>query len=255
MPNDCIIAISRGKNKGKKCKDVKTICRHQKNKCAKCGEIFSYKHTLTAHSRICVNECKRKKVLVIKKPNMMERLSTLEQRNRDLEFKVEKVEQQPRVNNIMVIGNDFFEELVTKFGGKDAAVDFLTLAATSGKAIDVIDKLYLEGKDPMAYPIACRDDDHFRFRRLEGEKVIDDQGGTMIGDLMMDRLCNAFLMAANELISKHVEEGESNPSALHAQAQVQRSISSVCDKRNIVYQLAAATHNSNHPFFRDEDDE
>jgi hypothetical protein len=252
MPNDCIITISRGKNKGKMCSEVHNICRHQKNVCLLCGEQFSYKHTLTAHTRQCYNDgFQRTKVVVIKKPDLLERISTLEKRNRVLEDKVKKVEKQPRINNIMVIGNDFFQELVTKIG-KDSAVEFLTLAATSGKAIDVIDKLYLEGKDPMSYPIACRNDDHFRFRRLDGEKVVDDRGGAIIGDIMMNQLCNAFLMAANELISKHVECGEdSDPTVLR---NVQQNISSICDKSNIVYQLAAATNNSSHPFFRDDDD-
>lgn len=269
MPNNCIITISRGKNKGKSCKDVNVICRHQQNVCPNCGEHFSYKHTYIVHAKSCGDQeahnlmssaissspsrsDRKKKVNVIKKSDLLERITSLEQRNRDLEDKVDKVEKQPRINNIMVIGTDLFQELAAKIG-KDNAVEFLTCSATSGKAIDVIDKLYLEGKDRDAYPIACRDQSHFRYLSKEN-KVVDDMGGSRIGDMMLDRLRNAFLMAANELITKHVEnnDAESNPEHF---MNVQRNIDTVCDKNIIVYQLAEATSNSSHPFFRDEEEQ
>lgn len=255
MPNTCTISISRGKNKGKICKDVNAICRHERNVCPNCGEQFSYKHTLVAHGKTC-HKAKKKRVQVqiVKKPDLLERISTLEQRNRDLEDKVDKVEKQPRINNIMVIGNDFFQELALKIG-KKGAVEFLTLAASSGKAIDVIDKLYLEGKDPMSYPIACRDEDHFRFRKLDGHegKLVDDRGGAIIGDLMMDRVRDAFMMAANELWCNRSLDGHAESDVETRLQNVQQGISAV-NKRNIVYQLAEATNNSSHPFFKEEDE-
>jgi hypothetical protein len=150
----------------------------------------------------------------------------------------------------MVIGNDFFQELTAKIG-KDRAVEFLSSTATDGKPIDVIDKLYLEGRDPMNYPIACRNEDHFRYLSHDGEggrKVVDDRGGVIIADMMMNRLRNAFLMAANELISQHVDGTQ------ESDADVLRSVQNITtvDKDMIVYQLAEATNNSNHPFFLDE---
>lgn len=256
MPNTCTISISRGKNKGKICKDVNAICRHERNVCPSCGEQFSYKHTLVAHRKNCHKDEQKKKVQVqvIRKPDLLERISSLERRNRDLEDKVDKVEKQPRINNIMVIGNDFFQELALKIG-KKGAVEFLTLAASSGKAIDVIDKLYLEGKDPMTYPIACRDEDHFRFRKLDGQegKLVDDRGGAIIGDLMMDRVRNAFMMAANEVLCSRSLDGHAESDTEICLQHFQQGISAV-NKRNIVYQLAEATNNSSHPFFKAEDE-
>lgn len=185
------------------------------------------------------------------KSEIIARLHDLERENKNLKDKVQQVAEQPRnINNIMVIGNDFFQELTAKIG-KDSAVQFLSSAATTGKPIDVIDKLYLEGKDPMNYPIACRNDDHFRYLSHDGaggKKLVDDRGGAIIGDLMMNRLRNAFLMAANELISKHVD------GTAESDKDVLRSVQNITtvDKKMIVYQLAEATNNSSHPFFLDE---
>lgn len=273
MPNECSIPITRGRNKGKLCRDVNKTCRHQSVQCPNCGEDFSYKHTYTAHTRICspyhaqdsgsdLLKPRRKKMYIIRKRDrddpdrseILARIHNLEQQNRDLKDKVQQVAEQPRsINNIMVIGNDFFQELTAKIG-KDRAVEFLSSAATTGKPIDVIEKLYLEGKDPMNYPIACRDEDHFRYLSDDddgGRKLVDDRGGAIIGNLMMNRLRNAFLMAANELISKQVN-GIIDETG--TDADVLRSVQNITtvDKNVIVYQLAEATNNSNHPFFLDE---
>lgn len=287
MPNECLISITRGRNKGKLCREVNRTCRHKSIQCPNCGEDFSYKHTYTTHSRACMPDtelhkttrtqtreapnkhCRRpssdqkvirRKTYIIKKKSpprsemdseILARIHTLEQQNRDLKDKVQKVEEQPRnINNIMVIGNDFFQELTAKIG-KERAVEFLSSTATTGKPIDVIDKLYLEGKDPMDYPIACRNEDHFRYLSRDdkgGRKLVDDHGGNIIGVLMINRLQNAFLMAANELISKHVD------GSIESNADVLRCVQNITtvDKNIIVYQLAEVTNNSNHPFFFDE---
>jgi hypothetical protein len=198
---------------------------------------------------------RKKRTNIIKKhpteSEILTRLSNLERENQDLKDKVQKVAEQPRnINNIMVIGNDFFQELTAKIG-KDSAVEFLSSAATTGKPIDVIEKLYLEGRDPMNYPIACRNEDHFRYLSSDaaGERrLVDDQGGDIIGDLMINRLRNAFLMAANELISKHVE------GSMESDKDILRSVQNITtvDKNMIVYQLAEVTNNAGHPFFLDE---
>jgi hypothetical protein len=252
MPNGCSITITRGKNKGKICSSINKICRHQNITCPHCNDVFAYKHTYASHSRGCniiePHLTTKKKINVVKKFNLLDRIHKLEKRNRDLEDKVKEVETQPRnINNIMVIGTDFYQELVTMIG-KDRALEFLTCSAVSGKPIDVIDKLYLEGKDPMCYPIACRNTDHFRYLS-DDSNVVDDHGGAIIGDIVINRLQNAFLMAANEIISKQVGgEGDGDSDVLRS---VQQHITTVYDKHDIVYQLAAATSNAKHPFFRD----
>lgn len=259
MPNDCPIIITRGRNKGKICRDVNKTCRHQNIRCPNCGEDFSYKHTYTTHARVC-NADKRRKTTIKKKQKLdqepeehdssiLERLEKLEKQNRVLKDKVQQVAEQPRINNIMVIGTDLFQELTAKIG-KDSAVEFLSSTATAGKPIDVIEKLYLEGKDPNTYPIACRNDDHFRYLSHDDKgcrKLVDDRGGAIIGDLMMNQLRNAFLMAANELIIKHIDGVESDRDILRSVQNI-----TTVDKNMIVYQLAEATNNESHPFFLDE---
>jgi hypothetical protein len=260
MPNECSISITRGRNKGKLCRDVNRTCRHKDILCPNCGEEFSYKHTYTAHARLCSQpqseDIPLKRTVKVRdrikgSEEILARIHTLEQQNRDLKDKVQKVADQPRnINNIVVIGNDFFQELTAKIG-KDRTVEFLSSTAAIGKPIDVIEKLYLEGKDPMHYPIACRDDDHFRYLSHDdkgGRKLVDDRGGAIIGDIMMNRLRNAFLMAANELISKHIQDGFDG---LEGNVDVLRCVQNIAtvDKNMVVYQLAEATNNSNHPFF------
>ena len=265
MPNHCTAPITRGKNKGKVCRDVNRICRHQKHSCPHCGEDFSYKHTYVTHTKCCANS--RRKVHIKPKPKsntkrgllsadacLMDRLEELEKRNRILEQKVNFVEKQPRsIQNIVVIGNNFYQELVEKLG-KDCAVDFFASTAVAGKPLDVVEKLYLEGKDPMHYPIACRDRD---FRYLgDDSNVVDDRGGKIIGDIMCRRLQNAYLMASNEIISQAVEPGEgeydvSQSDGLLDNLRRVQEISGACYKREIVDRLAEATENREHPFFQD----
>lgn len=247
MPNSCTMEITRGKNKGKLCKDINRICRHHKIVCTVCGEVFSYKHTHAAHIRICAG---RKKIHPQRRQTdelqqgIQERLDELEKRNKILESKVLNVEKQPRnINNIVVIGTDFYQELVEKIG-KDQAIDFLTVSAP----MDVISKLYLDGKDPMNYPIACKDSDHFRYLD-DNSSVVDDHGGRVISDIVIKRIQNAFLMVTNELINESVEQDKD----YHASGmvlQMQDKISNY-SKEDIVYQLAEATNIEGHPFFRD----
>ena len=245
----CTLPITRGKNKGRLCREANKTCRHQILACHKCREEFSYKHTHTAHIKLCTGPKIRKKVVIIKKNHLLDRIESLEAKNKLLEDKVTKVALQPR--NIIVLGNDFFQELVEKIG-KERAVEFLTCTAMSGKPIDVIDKLYLEGKDPMTYPIACRNQDHFRYLNAEND-MVDDRGGAIIGDFMSSRIQNAFIMAANELISHGISKG--NTDTLYDTyniVTVQESITTACDKQAIVNELAKVTDNSEHPFFKDE---
>lgn len=285
MPNSCDILITRGKNKGKSCRDVNRVCRHQMISCKNCGTDFSYRHTYVAH--VCPNmedSCDstaintnsvnsintnnrtkstndRKKLTPRAKAStkgkgtkfsqLEQRLQELEQQNKHLESRVSEAEKRPQnIQNIVVIGNDFYSELVDKFG-KNLAINYLTNAAVSSKPIDVIEKLYLDGKDPMCYPIACRNEDHFRYLDSES-KIVDDCGGSGIGNLMTDRLQNAMLMAINE-ISNAAINNETNASANQEQlsniVNAQRSVTHGFDKAALINQLAIMTHNEKHPFF------
>jgi len=254
MPNLCELEIKRGKNKGQQCKNVNRTCRHQKNLCMNCGLEFSYKHTFMQHT--CQIETRREtapKVKIIVKDRkttemeiLRQRLMLLEKQNKKLENRVSEAEQRPSINNIVVIGNDFYSELVDKVG-KDNAVQYLTTSAV-GRPIEVIDKLYLEGKDPMDYPIACRNADHFRYLNSES-KIVDDFGGSYIGDIMTDRLQHAMLMAINEAI--RTGEPEADDKELDSIVEAQRYVTSGLDKANLLHELSVKTSNAGHPFFRE----
>lgn len=249
MPNLCEIIITRGKNKGKMCKNINRTCRHKKITCQKCGVEFSYRHTYVAH--LCNSDFGSKLELRPKPKvkvtptisNLERRLEILESQNRSLESRVERAEQRPpSINNIVVIGNDFYSELVDKVGREDA-IRYLTSAATC-KPIEVIDKLYLEGKDPMNYPIACKNTNHFRYLNSES-KIIDDRGGDSIGNLVTNQLQNAILMAINEAIS----DTEAT-AALCDIVEAQRYVSQGVDKEKLLLQLSKITNNDSHPFFK-----
>lgn len=256
MPNCCDIIITRGKNKGVKCKYANKVCRHQKLQCNFCGAKFAYKHTYSAHecSKIESHPTSptRNKINVdisikSKQDNdddnemkmLKKRLELLEQHNKNLESRITEAEQRP--SNIVVIGNDFFTELVEKVG-KDNAVQYLTTAAV-GKPLEVIDKLYLEGKEPDDYPIACRNHDHFRYRNADS-KIIDDHGGKVIGNIMTHRLQNAIIMAINEIIT-HGPDEEKLDKIMAAQHYVTNGM----NKEEIIHELSLLTNNEKHPFF------
>jgi len=194
----------------------------------------------------------RTKVKVLSKKDnefecLKQRLIRLENQNKKLESRVTVAEQRPSINNFVVIGNDFYSELVDKVG-KENAVLYLTTSAV-GRPIEIIDKLYLEGKDPMEYPIACRDTDHFRYLNSES-KIVDDYGGTCIGNLMSERLQTAILMAINEAINV-VDENNTSDSEIDSIVEAQRYVTTGVNKANLIHDLSTITRNECHPFFKE----
>lgn len=165
------------------------------------------------------------------------------ERIEQLERELKEVKKKPPVHHHwnIVVGGDFFSELVDKMG-RGRAVEYLSEIATEGKPLDVINKLYLEGTEPTSYPIACRDEDHFRYMD-SAHRIVDDKGGHGISQIVSNGVHRALVTAANEAICDQVD--------------IQNY---VADMRNslppdrIVSQLAHMTSIPDHPFFRDEDE-
>lgn len=165
------------------------------------------------------------------------------ERIEQLERELKEVKKKPPVHHHwnIVVGSDFFSELVEKMG-RGHAVEYLSEIATEGKPLDVINKLYLEGTEPTSYPIACRDEDHFRYID-SAHRIVDDKGGHGISRIVSSGVHRALVTAASEI---NGTEGIQNY---------------VADMRNslppdrIVSQLAHMTSIPDHPFFRDEDEE
>jgi len=152
----------------------------------------------------------------------------------------------------IVLGMNFFDELVQKMGSKDHAINYLTEIAAVGKPVDVIHKLYLEGNNPTSYPIACRDQNHFRYINSE-HRLIDDKGGHNISKLVTNGVHDALLLAANEAIRKQVESQNYDSFDIQPIQQYVIDMRRKLPKNQLLSELASVTSIPDHPFFTDED--
>ncbi len=279
----CRIVIGRGKNRGKTCGEVNRKCRHKNLQCPHCGIKLTVETSFARHQAQCnptdpyqqpiiVNDRDRIPIHVkIKLSHTRTKTDgindginngitdVLLEKIQKLERALEDVKNTPKVEHHhwnIVLGHNFFDELVHKMG-KDHAVKFLTSIATEGKPVDVISKLYLEGNSPTNYPIACRDQDHFRYINAE-RCIIDDKGGQNIGRLVSSGVNDALLLAANETIYEQLKKSESmDYDHLNININIAPIQSYVIDMRktrdHIISDLADITRIPNHPFFTDED--
>ena len=288
MANKCDIIIHKGKNKGKKCYEINKTCRHQKTICAECGSAFGYKHNFIAHLKQCTGSDTTCAVVAIKKrpyiakkdpeahlvtptiikrtdikseveEKLLERLDKLEKVNEEFEKKLQDRPSQHVTNiNVVILGDNFYEELVSIMGKKDA-VHFLAKAASKGKPLDVINKLYLDGMEPNEYPIACRDRTIPDFRYLnDNRQIVNDLGGNTIGSMVSNKIRNAMLLATNEIIHERVHrpitDTESGIYKDYDIVDMQKNLTDMCEQFQIVRDLAEATENKFHPFFLLDDE-
>lgn len=240
MGNPCKVVITRGKNKGKICGEINSRCKHVSKllKCSECGMTFdrstSYYRHINTHA-----QPKEKKIplSVTKKldiPEIYNKLETLEQQNRNLREEVEVLKQQPVTNYITIMGTEsFYTELISKLG-KQEAIEFLTHSNVIGKPLSVFQKLYLDGKNPNDYPVACRDHSHFRY--LDDDKqMVDDRDGSNIERVLIPKITDAIILATN---------------ATATPAYDIRERLTHMDRTTMIEDLAMITNNPNHPFFR-----
>jgi hypothetical protein len=259
MPNTCRVLITRGKNKGTACYVVNKKCRHKNIVCLHCGVPFTVETSYIRHKANChapevpfnriklnIGKEPRKETqnneitnnAPIEEPMAYNLLRKIEKLEKELEL----VKNTPSVHHHwnIVLGMNFFEELVGKMG-KDHAINFLTEIASEGKPVDVISKLYLEGNNPTCYPIACRDRDHFRYIDSD-HRLIDDRGGHSISQIVSSGVYKALILAANE--------------QNHTVAPIQKYVSDMMKslpQDRIINELSHITSIPNHPFFKDSD--
>lgn len=257
----CQVVISRGRNKGKICGDINQKCKHTTEPmvCSICGTSYTrstsyYRHIKTHETQSQVRNDKtvdlsKKKLNIRKKTessNTNDTNEALAAKVRELQQQVTELQGRETVTNynIAVIGtsDDLYQELIRKMGGnRETAVSFLANSCTKGKPLEVFEKLYLDGKSPDDYPVACRDNLHFRYLDPD-RKLIDDQGGSSIGKLVSNQLMNTFLLASND---KMRTEGEVTDKVI----QFQERVIELANTQDMIAQLAEITTNPNHPFF------
>ena len=269
MENRCDVIITRGKNKGKTCGEVNSRCKHVNEPmiCATCGASYtrstSYYRHLKQHesgSSVDANRpvtpASKIKVCIKKKAGLEDvhaKLERLERQNQTLREEMDILKQTPMTTNyIAIVGTNanFYNELTQKLGGKEAAISFLTNSCVKGEPISVFQKLYLEGKQPNVYPVACKDNLHFRYLGSNRE-IIDDQGGKIIGRTVTDKITDAILTASNDVITEEVMDGSNSIYNMIDLASVQQGLSRVT-REAMIKDLAVITANPNHPFFRDQ---
>lgn len=258
MPNTCPILISRGKNKGKACYEVNKKCRHKNSQCPHCGIKFTVETSYTRHISICPDRVHVKikpKTKTKPKPKLKDEPSnnTLLEKIEKLERELQEVKSTPAVHHHwnIVLGMNFFDELVTKMG-KDHAINFLAGIAHDGKPVDVINKLYLEGNEPNTYPIACRDHDHFRYIDSE-HRVIDDKGGHSISKIVTAGVQDALILAANIAIHEQVKGMLSDQIDVGVLQKYVADMRRSLPRDRIIGELAHITNIPNHPFFTDSE--
>lgn len=281
----CEIMITRGPNKGKVCGTVNSKCKHRATPPCICGVKFDRSTSYYRHIKFCqvyIDTIKppqldtqppdeqhdksepvvRKKIklrskkdiddleslLDSSKPKTKSELADLYEKIREMKDEIQEIRDKP-VNfiNISVMGGDFFRELETKMG-YDRAIGFLTQVAAH--PVEIIKKLYLDNNVPENYPIACRNKNHFRYLN-DARQVVDDQGGSNIGKVMSDRIKDAILVAANEVITSKLSDID-NCYQNYDIKSIQNNLT-LMTSNDIVRELAAITHNPHHPFFSVED--
>lgn len=170
----------------------------------------------------------------------------------ELRERMTEMEQKPRYNNWIIVGDDMFHAMVDKLGRQEA-LSFLTQSAIAGDSIEVVKKLYLDGVSPEKYPIACRNADHYRYLN-DKRQIIDDKGGESVKKMLTNQTHRAMVLAANEVIQSKLskDEGIMYVDLDHDMKTVQCKLADV--QTLDMDRLYGITHNPNHPFFMDEDE-
>jgi len=179
--------------------------------------------------------------------DILQRLNDIERQNCKLKTEVEELKERPPITNynIAVIGSseDLYTELLSLMGGDHQnAMEFLTESCSNENSISVFKRLYLDGKSPEDYPVACRDPLHFRYLDPE-RQIVDDTDGN-IGKLVSNQLINTYLMAANNTMARDML------SARDLLLLQEKAASISCKSIDLTEQLALLTKNPNHPFFK-----
>lgn len=265
MVNTCTMVITKGINKGRLCKDMNRWCKHKKVFCDKCKRTFSYQHSYNAHACMTAKTKVRIKVNAKTKtqpaaPTPLEALDTMELKNmvHQLRGEIDEIRKQPKVqiNNLTVITDDIFNRIVSQMGEQEGVKFLLDSLNNEAECLNIVDKVYLNGRDKNQYPIACKDNNHFRFMGPDYD-VVDDIGGDLIVSKITSSVQNACLKASADLIHEHVEGNETESlykqyDILTVQDRIKR-LPTASQRERLKAGLAIKFTNPTHPFFQLEE--
>lgn len=192
----CQKILLRGKNKGKKCCDVSSRCRHSKSelKC-KCGKVFELQYSYSRHVKTCMKSKKQVKVTAM--GMMKEELRKVTDTNEEI---LKEIKKRPPVLNFY-IGDNVYDDLVEKMGKEDA-VDFLIRAASDNNPLSVIDKLYLDDRNKEDWPLAYNKEGEFKYLNKNKQMIVDKTGTEIVK--LFGKVHNAMIQAVSEMINKNL---------------------------------------------------
>lgn len=268
MYSKCVIILTQGKNKGKKCGEVCKACRHKVIICQWCNKEFNRDTAYCAHSKICSYAIpKIKPKIVIKSTSsqledMCDKLQTMEQSIRQLTNLIiaNKITAPTVVNNILYQQNisisEFgaFKSLCDKMGTEEAT-KFMCSLASKPKTMDLFEKVYLDC-DPSNYPIANNNGKDFCYRDSDNN-IIHDEGGQKIAQLGDRLMKNTFVEAIDPLLTRFVRQNEGDHEGDDGDYDMfhtlQKAACLVKPDRTFIKDLSLKTYNPDHTFFQKED--
>lgn len=220
-------------------------------KCEWCSANFTQKTNKYRHKKKCGNQPKIK-LDIRPKPTHTETilLNAINDMRCELSSLKNKIDM-PRETNVyninkninVFVGGDAYQSLIDKYG-KDNAMSMLLNDTTSALAKN----LYFEGIAPNSYPIACKDNLHFRFLNDKSE-VIDDLGGEKVNTAVISHMRNTMIRAVNEEIENQIG-GAIKPNITGDTNILQTRLLDL-SQRDLKPELSEMSYNPNHPFFFD----
>lgn len=267
MVNICAMIITKGVNKGKLCKEVNRWCKHKKMYCNQCKRVFSYQHSYNAH--VCIRQEHPEPIHLpspakvpvhiyvkpsasknkpIQSPRSSSSASASASKSETQELKemvyqlrdeIDEIRKQPKVQiqNLTVVTDDIFGKIITQMGEREGVKFLLESMNNDGECLSIVDKVYLSGKDRDQYPIACKNNNHFRFLG-PNHNIVDDVGGDLIVTKITNSVQDAFLRASadDETVYNRI-----------------RHLPSADQRERLKEGLATKVSNPTHPFFQLEE--
>jgi hypothetical protein len=171
-----------------------------------------------------------------------------------LRDEIDDLRKQPKVqiNNLTVITDDIFGKIVGQMGEQEGVKFLLDSLDNEGECLNIVDKVYLSGKDKNQYPIACKNKNHFRFLGPNYD-VVDDIGGDLIVSKITNSVQNAILRASADLMQGHVQGGDESLYDMRSVHDRIKRLPTEDQRKRLREGLAIKVSNPTHPFFQLEE--